>query len=125
MTYESTLLALADTRRRHLFETLAAQPMSVAELARDQPISRPAVSQHLKVLQGAGLVTATAKGTRRIYAVDPAGLAPLRRYIDGFWDDALNAFADHIRTQKSKTEKKEIPCKPLLSNQLPFPVLNK
>lgn len=107
MTYESTLIALADTRRRMLFETLAMNPMSVADLAQTQPISRPAVSQHLKVLENAGLVTASPQGTKRIYAVDPQALAPLRRYIDGFWDDALTAFADHIQAQKTKTPKKE------------------
>ena len=107
MTYETTLTALADPRRRILFEKLATYPMSVADLAADQPISRPAVSQHLKVLEAAGLVHATAQGNRRIYAVNAAGLAPLRDYINQFWDDALTAFADHIKSQKTASAKKE------------------
>ncbi len=103
MTYEITLAALADPRRRIIFEALSAKPMSVVQLANTQPVSRPAVSQHLKVLQTAGLVKATALGTRRIYAVDRKGLVSLRDYIDSFWNDTLTAFADHI----TKSEKED------------------
>jgi DNA-binding transcriptional ArsR family regulator len=64
----------------------------VGEIARGLPVSRPAVSQHLRVLKDAGLVTDRAAGTRRLYAIDPGGLAELRAYVEGFWDDALAAF---------------------------------
>jgi len=102
MTYIESLNALTDPRRRSLFEALAAQPMSVAELSKTQPVSRPAVSQHLKVLENAGLVTVTPQGNRRIYAANRDGLLPLRDYIDSFWDDALTAFANHIKSTEGK-----------------------
>src|SRR3954453_6273418 len=85
--------ALADPTRREIFEREAAHARSVGELADELPVSRPAVSQHLKVLSGAGLVTARADGTRRIYELDPQGLAGLRDYLDGFWRRSLTAFA--------------------------------
>jgi DNA-binding transcriptional ArsR family regulator len=85
--------ALADATRRDIFERVAARPRAVGELADELPVSRPAVSQHLKVLSEAGLVTARADGTRRIYALDPQGLAGLRDYLDGFWQRSLAAFA--------------------------------
>ena len=85
--------ALADPTRREIFERVAARPQAVGEIAGDLPVSRPAVSQHLKVLSEAGLVTARADGTRRIYALDPQGLAGLRDYLDGFWNRSLRAFA--------------------------------
>lgn len=78
MTYESVFTALADPTRRHVFERLAIGPMAVQDLAATLPVSRPAVSQHLKVLSDAGLVTVTQKGTRRIYAVRPEKLDELR-----------------------------------------------
>lgn len=89
MTYEDSpmqrsLSALSDPTRRAVFEAVAAQPRSVTELAKPQPISRPAVSQHLKVLSEANLVRAEAQGTRRIYHLDTAGLAALRDYLDQF-----------------------------------------
>src|SRR5215510_8219019 len=84
--------ALADPTRRAIFERVASGPRAVGELAVDLPVSRPAVSQHLKVLSEAGLVTSRADGTRRIYALDPQGLAGLRDYLDGFWDRSLRAF---------------------------------
>jgi DNA-binding transcriptional ArsR family regulator len=87
------LSALGDPTRRLIFETLAAGPCSVGELAGRLPVSRPAVSQHLRTLKDAGLVTDRAAGTRRIYQVDPAGVARLRRYLDNIWSDALAAFA--------------------------------
>jgi DNA-binding transcriptional ArsR family regulator len=89
---KNALTALADPTRRVIFERLAKRPMPVAALAKGLPISRPAVSQHLKVLKNAGLVTDRAEGTRRVYQVDPAGLGPLRAWLDRFWDDKLEAF---------------------------------
>jgi len=85
--------ALADPTRREIFERVASRAQAVGELAGELPISRPAVSQHLKVLSDAGLVTARAEGTRRIYALDPQGLAGLRDYLDGFWRRSLTAYA--------------------------------
>jgi DNA-binding transcriptional ArsR family regulator len=85
--------ALADPTRREIFERVASRAQAVGELAEELPITRPAVSQHLKVLSDAGLVTARAEGTRRIYALDPQGLAGLRDYLDGFWQRSLTAFA--------------------------------
>ena len=87
------LTALADPTRREIFERVAARPHAVGELAGELPVSRPAVSQHLKVLAEAGLVTVRADGTRRVYELDPQGLAGLRDYLDGFWHRSLRAFA--------------------------------
>jgi DNA-binding transcriptional ArsR family regulator len=93
MTYHLKILqALADDTRRDLFEKIAAQPQTVADLARAVPVSQPAVSQHLKVLKEAGLVADRAEGRRRIYAIDPNGLGPLRAWLDQFWDQQLAAF---------------------------------
>jgi DNA-binding transcriptional ArsR family regulator len=87
-----TFDALGDPTRRAVFERLRGGPRPVGEIARGLPVSRPAVSQHLRVLKDAGLVTDRAAGTRRLYAIDPGGLAELRAYVEGFWDDALAAF---------------------------------
>ena len=87
------LEALGDPTRRAIFEQLAGRPRSVRELADVLPVSRPAVSQHLKVLKASGLVIDRAEGTRRIYRVDPAGVAAMRDYLDAMWDAALSAFA--------------------------------
>jgi DNA-binding transcriptional ArsR family regulator len=84
--------ALGDPTRRAIFESLATRPRAVGELARDLPVSRPAVSQHLKVLKGAGLVVDRPVGTRRIYAVDPNGVEALRAYLDQFWSRTLAAY---------------------------------
>ena len=84
--------ALADPTRRAVFERLRRGPRPVGELARDLPVSRPAVSQHLRVLKDAGLVTERREGTRRLYRIDPDGLAALRDYFDEFWNEALTAF---------------------------------
>ena len=102
-TYQAeALVALADPTRRTIFEQLAERPRAVGELARELPVSRPAVSQHLKVLKGAGLVVDRPAGTRRIYAVDPDGLAELRAYLDRFWNKALAAYKTTVeqRTQE-------------------------
>ena len=88
------MTALADPTRRAVFEALAAAPAPVGVLAAQLPVSRPAVSQHLKVLSDAGLVSVQAEGTRRIYAVRREGLAELRAYLDRFWDTALAGFAE-------------------------------
>jgi DNA-binding transcriptional ArsR family regulator len=92
MTYEKTLAALADPTRRRVFERLKSGPQSVGAIARRMPVSRPAVSQHLKVLKEAGLVADRSEGTRRVYYIDPNGLGALRRWLDQFWDEALTAF---------------------------------
>lgn len=84
--------ALGDPTRRMVFERLARRPMAVGELAALLPVSRPAVSQHLKVLKDAGLVVDEAQGTRRVYRVDPEGIEAMRTYLDRFWDRALAAF---------------------------------
>jgi DNA-binding transcriptional ArsR family regulator len=84
--------ALGDPTRRAIFERLALGPRSVGELAADLPVSRPAVSQHLKVLKEAGLVSARAEGTRRLYRVDPGGVEAMRDYFDQLWAQALAAF---------------------------------
>jgi DNA-binding transcriptional ArsR family regulator len=94
VTYESTdaWAALGDGTRRAIFKRLADGPLAVGELARGLPVSRPAVSQHLSVLKRAGLVSARATGTRRVYHVNPSGVEALRSELDVFWDKALDAF---------------------------------
>ena len=92
MAYADALTALADPTRRRVFERLRRGPKSVGALARGMPVSRPAVSQHLRALKEAGLVDDRAEGTRRVYFIDPHGLAALRRWLDQFWDEALAAF---------------------------------
>jgi DNA-binding transcriptional ArsR family regulator len=89
----TVLEALADPTRRRVFEGLSGGPRSVGELAAGVPVSRPAVSQHLRVLREAGLVSDRKEGTRRLYAVDPRGLAEVRAYFDRLWGDALERFA--------------------------------
>jgi DNA-binding transcriptional ArsR family regulator len=85
--------ALAEPMRASIMERLAARPMAVGELAALLPVSRPAVSQHLKVLKEAQLVRDQAAGTRRIYTIDPAGLGAIRAWLDRFWDQSLAAYA--------------------------------
>jgi DNA-binding transcriptional ArsR family regulator len=87
------LAALGDPTRRQIFEALAASPSPVGALASDLPVSRSAVSQHLRVLRVAGLVTETAEGTRRIYRIDPRGIGAVRDWLDQHWSSALDAFA--------------------------------
>jgi DNA-binding transcriptional ArsR family regulator len=94
------LNALADPTRRAIFERVGAAPGAVGEIAAGLPVSRPAVSQHLKVLKEAGLVTGTPDGTRRVYRLDPRGLGALRDWLDGFWGDQLNAFKDFADQQE-------------------------
>ena len=92
--HTAVLTALADPTRRAIFERVARRPAPVGELARELPVSRPAVSQHLKVLKEAGLVRDSAHGTRRIYALDPRGVAAIRNYFEQFWQTSLVAFRD-------------------------------
>jgi DNA-binding transcriptional ArsR family regulator len=88
------MTALGDPTRQAILERLAKGPVPVGELAAGLPVTRPAVSQHLKVLKDAGLVTDRKVGTRRLYQVDPQALADLRAYFDAFWDQALAGFRD-------------------------------
>jgi DNA-binding transcriptional ArsR family regulator len=92
--------ALGDWTRRQIFDALKKGPQSVGELAERVPVSRPAVSQHLRVLKDAGLVIDTKQGTRRFYRVDPDGLAGIRAYFDSFWDEALGRFAAEARKER-------------------------
>lgn len=96
MTYQAALTALGDPTRRAIFERLADRPSAVVELANQLPVSRPAVSQHLKVLKEAGLVIDHPAGNRRIYQLDPDGLAALREYLDLFWQRSLAAFKQAV-----------------------------
>ena len=92
MAYQMALLALSDPTRRRVFEQLRRGPKSVGKIAAGMPVSRPAVSQHLGVLKKARLVGDRAEGTRRVYYIDPHGLAAIRIWLDQFWDDALSGF---------------------------------
>jgi DNA-binding transcriptional ArsR family regulator len=97
--------ALGDPTRRAIFERLAEHPRAVGELARELPVSRPAVSQHLKVLKDARLVTDRAAGNRRIYEIDPAGLRELRDYLEVFWRRALSAYKAAVEQTNSEESK--------------------
>ncbi len=99
MTYGTALSALADPTRRRVFERLKAGPQSVGRLAHGLPVSRPAVSQHLKTLKEARLVADHAEGTRRVYYIDPEGLGALRKWLDQFWDQALAAFQEEVERE--------------------------
>jgi DNA-binding transcriptional ArsR family regulator len=92
---EDVFRALADPTRRAVFEMLRKGPRTVGELAAELPVSRPAVSQHLKILKSAGLVGARPSGRRHYYEIKPTGLDPVRRYLEDFWDEVLTAFASH------------------------------
>jgi DNA-binding transcriptional ArsR family regulator len=94
--------ALAEPMRSAIVEKLAERPMAVGELAALLPVSRPAVSQHLKVLKEASLVRDEARGTRRIYSIDPAGLGQIRAWLDRFWDQALAAYAEAAEREEEK-----------------------
>ena len=98
MAYVTALSALADPTRRAVFERLRDGPRGVGEIAATLPVSRPAVSQHLKVLKEAGLVADEARGTARIYRIHAEGLRELRDWLDGFWDDALANFKAHAES---------------------------
>ena len=101
MTYATSgWTALGDPTRRKVFERILEGPASVNELARDLPVSRPAVSQHLRVLKEAGLVTERRNGTRRLYRLDPNGLGELRRYVEEYWTQALAAFKEEAERER-------------------------
>ncbi len=91
--------ALGDATRRSIFESLQTGPRSVGELAEGLPVTRPAVSQHLRVLREAGLVSVAKDGTRRVYRIEPDGLVRVRDYFDGFWSEALERFREAARKE--------------------------
>jgi len=98
------LSVLGDGTRLAIFESLAERPRAVGELATLVPVSRPAVSHHLKVLKAAGLVSETAAGTRRIYRLNPAGVAALRDQLDAYWNRALAGYADAVEHQPTEEQ---------------------
>jgi DNA-binding transcriptional ArsR family regulator len=99
--------ALGDPTRRAVFELLADRPLAVGELAGRLPVSRPAVSQHLRVLRDAGLVTDRPDGTRRVYSVNPEALEELRRYVEGFWNKALANFKEATEQRAAAGQNRE------------------
>src|SRR5919198_5907595 len=96
--------ALGDRTRRAIFERLRSGPLAVGEIADELPVSRPAVSQHLRVLKDAGLVTERREGTRRLYRVDPDGVGELRDYFDAFWSEVLAAFKAAAEAEQGRSE---------------------
>lgn len=102
MAYQEVLTALADPTRRGIFEALREDPKSVQDLSSTQTVSRPAVSQHLRVLHEAGLVAVDSQGNRRIYSIKREGLAELRDYLDSYWSDVLSAFSAEIERKTGK-----------------------
>src|SRR5262245_28189015 len=105
MAYENALTALADPTRRRILEELRSGPKPVGVIAAKLPVSRPAISQHLKVLKAAGLVVVRAEGTRRLYGVDARGIEAVRRWLDGFWDEMLVAFTKAAEREAAKERK--------------------
>src|SRR3569623_469862 len=103
MAYGTALAALADPTRRTVFERLGSGPKPVSEIAEGLAVSRPAVSQHLKVLKAAGLVSDRPEGTKRIYYIDPNGLGALRAWLDQFWDEALENFRAEAEATNNPT----------------------
>src|SRR5262252_678078 len=106
MAYGSALQCLSDPTRRSVFERLRNGPQPVGMLAKGLPVSRPAVSQHLKALKEAGLVSDRPAGTRRVYYIDPHGLGELRRWLDQLWDDALEAFKKSVESPHPSHKRK-------------------
>ncbi|HXN01371.1 MAG TPA: metalloregulator ArsR/SmtB family transcription factor [Candidatus Dormibacteraeota bacterium] len=100
MGYQEVFEALGDETRRRVFEQLRRGPVAVGEIARVLPVSRPAVSKHLRVLADAGLVRYQSAGTRNLYQVDPRGLVEVRTWLDGFWDEALRRFAEQVQRDR-------------------------
>jgi DNA-binding transcriptional ArsR family regulator len=107
MAYGSALMVLADPTRREVFERLRAGPRPVNAIAAGLPVSRPAVSQHLKVLKAAGLVDERSEGVRRIYSLRREGLLELREWLDSFWGDALDAFKAEAEKSYIKAGRKK------------------
>lgn len=99
MAYE-LMAALSDPMRQEILEKLRAGPRAVGEIAAGMTISRPAVSQHLRVLKDSGLVAETRQGTRHYFAIAPEGIGEMRAYLDGLWSDALAAFARHVERKR-------------------------
>jgi len=106
MTYANALVALADPTRRRVFDELRTGPKPVGMIAAKLPVSRPAVSQHLKVLREARLVTERREGTRRVYFIDHHGLAELRAWLNRFWDQSLAAFQAEVEREGASKERK-------------------
>ena len=107
MTYANALAALADPTRRTVFERLRGGAKPVGEIAGGLPVSRPAVSQHLKVLKEARLVTEYRDGTRRFYAIDTQGLEAVRKYLDGFWGEALERFKTFAEAETPRPRRRK------------------
>ena len=107
MAYGNALQCLSDPTRRRVFERLRSGPLAVGAIAKGLPVSRPAVSQHLRALKDAGLVRDRAEGARRVYYIDPDGLGELRRWLDQFWDDALEAFRREAEDLSNKEARKK------------------
>src|SRR6266540_2179053 len=106
MTYADRVLdALGDPTRRLVFKRLRGGSRSVGEIAEGMDVSRPAVSQHLKILKAARLVTDRAEGTRRVYAIDTRGMEAVRKWVDGFWSETLSAFKDAVEREAAKERK--------------------
>lgn len=103
MTYGNAFAALGDPTRRQILERLRSGPKPVGVIAAGLSVSRPAVSQHLKILKEAGLVQEEPQGTRRVYQIDPKGLGPLRAWLDQFWDQALEAFRAEVEKEHPKS----------------------
>lgn len=106
MAYESALSALADPTRRAIYESMRATPRAVGEVARGFPISRPAVSQHLRVLRDAGLVVESRSGTRHLFSASPAAALELRDYFQAMWESAMRSYARHVSIEEEKHVKK-------------------
>jgi DNA-binding transcriptional ArsR family regulator len=100
----AALGALGDPTRRTIFERLAERPSAVVDLAADLPVSRPAVSQHLKILKGVGLVRDVQIGTRRVYSLDPVGIEGLQDYLDRFWNTALHSFKARVEQSQQQED---------------------
>jgi DNA-binding transcriptional ArsR family regulator len=104
MSYQTALLALGDPIRRRILEELRDGPLAVGHLAERLPVSRPAVSRHLRVLESAALVRHEERGTRRLYEVDPSGVAALREWLDRWWDEPLRRYAAHVEETSDANE---------------------
>jgi DNA-binding transcriptional ArsR family regulator len=120
MTYADVLIALADPTRRQIFEALRGKTLTVTELARTQPVSRPAVSQHLRVLEAAQLVRAEARGSHRLYSIRRDGLDSLRKYLEGFWSDVLSAYGDEIGRRNNPNPREKNARAPEIENRSPL-----
>ena len=97
MSYQGALLALGDPMRRRILEELRGGPLAVGRIAERLPVSRPAVSRHLRVLESAALVRYEERGTRRVYEVDPRGVEALRTWLETWWDEPLRRYAAHVK----------------------------